>query len=147
MAALFVASCPSSCSRVPNPARSSGLWYRWSETPASIDFRAVAGDPYNSYCNATCNSWLANPAGTGCPTCAITVAKDEERISDLIAKTVIQLSEFEGSSYFSFYPTLLGKNDPLWNPRFNGGAGGVVGVRNLYIQGAVPITNGARGYW
>jgi hypothetical protein len=69
-----------------------------------------------------------------------------ERISDLIGKTIITLSEFETGTY-SFYPTLVGKNDPLWNVRFNNGAGGVVGTRNLQVEGAVPITNGARGKW
>lgn len=98
----------------------------------------------NTDCNVTCISYLSG--GNGCPTCAITLAKDQERISDLIGKTVIQLSEFETGT-FSFYPTLVGRNDPLWNVRFNGGAGGVVGVRNLNVEGAVPITNGARGVW
>ena len=132
--------------RVPNPGRATGLWYRWSETPAAVDFRAVSGDPMNSDCNLTCISYLNTPAGGGCPTCAITQAPDVERISDLIGKTIITLSEFETGTY-SFYPTLVGKNDPLWNVRFNNGAGGVVGTRSLQVEGAVPITNGARGKW
>lgn len=130
--------------RVPNPGRGSGLWYRWSETPATIDFRAVAGDPMNDDCNVTCINYLSG--GNGCPTCAITTALDVERISDLLAKTVIQLSEFEAGTY-SFYPTLPGRNDPLWNVRFNGGAGGVVGVRALEVEGAEEIQGGARGMW
>jgi hypothetical protein len=130
--------------RVPNPGRGTGLWYRWSETPAMIDFRAVAGNPLNSDCNATCISYLQG--GNGCPTCAITLAADAERISDLVAKTVIPLSEFEEGVY-SFYPVLPGRKDPLWNARFNNNQGGVVGVRGLTVTGAVAIANGARGTW
>lgn len=74
-------------------------WYRWSETPVSIDFRAIAGNP-------------AAPWGVG-------NATDIERISNLAAKTVIPYGEIPTGSAYSFYPTGVGSNAPLFNAQRN----------------------------
>lgn len=92
---------------VPNPSRFNGLWYRWSETNAVIDFRTVAGDP-------------ANPA----------TAADSERISTLQPKTVIPIAELPTGTPYSFYPVLPGSSTPLPNTRLTA-TGGFVAVRNL----------------
>jgi hypothetical protein len=130
--------------KVPNPGRSHGLWYRWSETPATIDFRAIANDPFDAAtCNADCIDVPAlGGSGNGCPSCPITAAADKERISELLAKTVIQLSELAEGRY-SFYPVLEDRNDPL----YNGVKNAIVGVRNLQVNGAVATATGTRGTW
>lgn len=129
--------------RVPNPSRAQGLWYRWSETDAPIDFRAVAGDPtVTAACNATCNTRVSG--GSGCPACPVTTAPDVERISTLAAKTVIPWSEIPvGTGNYSFFPVTVGNSDPLFNPR----TGTVVGVRALAMKTTSVVNSNPRGYW
>jgi hypothetical protein len=73
----------------------------------AIDFRAIAGNP-------------AAPWGVG-------NATDIERISNLAAKTVIPYGEIPTGSAYSFYPTGVGSNAPL----FNGQRGEYVAVTNV----------------
>lgn len=88
--------------QVPNPGRWRGLWYRWSETPVDVDFRVIAGNPAPM-----------NIAGNN-----VSVAMDVARLSKLIAKTVIPIPETV-PGVFSFYPTVVGSNDPLFNAQRN----------------------------